>query len=127
MSASNVVNATGEAAVEGVNQFVKLLKDFNVIGFALGVMIGNNAAELANSFIDGIIMPTIQPVLDKVGGENLVLNIGGVQIHLEKFISALIKFFALAVVIYMLMTVGVKITKPVSWVSIRSVADGVKL
>ena len=63
MSASDVVNATGEAAVESVNQFVKILKDFNVIGFALGVMIGNNAAELANSFIDGIIMPTLEPAL----------------------------------------------------------------
>ena len=114
-------------ADEGMNKFIQLIKDFNVIGFALGVLVGNQAAELADAIIDGVIMPTIQPVLDKVGGENLVLNIGGVQIHLEKFISALIKFFALAVVIYMLMTVGVKITKPVSWVSIRSVADGVKL
>ena len=113
-------------ADEGMNKFIQLIKDFNVIGFALGVLVGNQAAELADAIIDGVIMPTIQPVLDKVG-KNSVLNIGGVQIHLEKFISALIKFFALAVVIYMLMTVGVKITKPVSWVSIRSVADGVKL
>jgi len=30
-------------------------------------------------------------------------------------------------IIYSLMSMGVQITKPVSWVSVRSVADGVKL
>lgn len=114
-------------ADEGVNKFVQLIKDFNVIGFALGVLVGNQAADFADAIIDGIIMPTIRPVLDKVGGENLTLNIGGIQIHLEKFISAFIKFISLAIVIYLLMSMGVQITKPVSWVSIRSVADGVKL
>lgn len=114
-------------ADQEVNKFLQLIKDFNVIGFALGVLVGNQAAELADAIIDGIIMPTIQPALDKIGGENLTLNIGGIQIHLQKFIAAFIKFISLAVVIYMLMSVGVTITKPVSWVSVRSVADGVKL
>ena len=114
-------------ADEGVNKFVQLIKDFNVIGFALGVMVGNQAADLADALIEGIIMPTIQPVLNKVGGKDVTLSIGGIVIHLEKFISAFIKFLALAVVIYVLMTMGVQITKPVSWVSIRSVADGVKM
>jgi large-conductance mechanosensitive channel len=127
MSANNVVNATGEAAVEGVNQFVKLLKDFNVIGFALGVMIGNNAAELANSFIDGIIMPTLGPALKRVSGKNMTVNVGGLTFHLEKFFNALMKFFAMALVIFILLQVGVSMTKPVTWVSVRSVADGVSL
>ncbi len=112
---------------EGVNKFLQLIKDFNVIGFALGVMVGNQAADLADAIIQGIIMPTIQPALDKVGGENLTVNIGGIKIHLSKFISAFIKFLALALIIYLLMTVGVSITKPVSWVSIREVAPGVKM
>ena len=127
MSANNVVNATGEAAVEGVNQFVKLLKDFNVIGFALGVMIGNNAAELANSFIDGIIMPTLEPALKRMSGKSMTVNIGGLTFHLEKFFNALMKFFAMALVIFVLLQFGIQMTKPVSWVSVRSVADGVRM
>ena len=114
-------------ADESINNFMTLIKDFNVIGFALGVMVGNQAAEFADAIIQGIIMPTIEPVLSKVGGKNVTLKFGGIVIHLEKFISAIIKFIALAMIIYALMSVGVQITKPVSWVSVRSVADGVKL
>lgn len=114
-------------AEESVNKFMTLIKDFNVIGFALGVMVGNQAADLADAIIQGIIMPTIEPVLNKVGGKDVTVRLGGIVIHLEKFISAFIKFLALAMIIYALMSAGVQITKPVSWVSVRSVADGVKL
>ena len=83
--------------------------------------------DLADAIIQGIIMPTIEPVLNKVGGKDVTVKFGGIVIHLEKFISAFIKFLALAMIIYALMSAGVQITKPVSWVSVRSVADGVKL
>jgi len=127
MSVNKVFNATGDAAVTGVSQFVKLLKDFNVIGFALGVMIGNNAAELANSVIDGIIMPTLGPLLKRASGKNMTINVGGLTFHLEKIFNALMKFFAMAIIIFVLLQVGVTMTKPVTWVSVRSVADGVNL
>ena len=127
MSAGQAVDAGVNAASEGINAFIKLLKDFNVIGFALGVMIGNNAAELANSFIDGIIMPTLEPILKKMSGKHMTLKIGGLTLHLEKFVNALMKFLAMALVIFLLLQFGVKMTKPVTWVSVRSVADGVSL
>lgn len=127
MSAGKVVDATGELAVEGVGKFIKLLKDFNVIGFALGVMIGNNAAELANSFIDGIIMPTLEPLLKRASGKHMTVKIGGLTLHLEKFFKAVMKFLAMALVIFILLQIGVNMTKPVTWVSVRSVADGVSM
>jgi large conductance mechanosensitive channel len=114
-------------ATQGLGKFIQLIQDFNVIGFALGVMIGNNISELANAAIDGIIMPTLKPILDKIQGKNASFELGGIKMDLGKFISALIKFLALAVVIYVMMLGGVNISKPVSWVSVRSVAEGVSL
>lgn len=120
----NTIGAVGEQA----GSFVQLMKDFNVIGFALGVMMANNVAELANSFIDGIIMPTIQPVMDRVTGEEASgIQIGNVNIDLSKFLQSFIKFLALSIVIFMIIQFGFNVTKPVSWVSVRSVAPGVKL
>ena len=117
-------SVTGE-----VGGFVNLLKDFNVIGFALALMMANSVAELANSFIDTVIMPTIQPIMNKVTGEDHdhTIQIGSVFIDLNNFTKALIKFMALAVVIFIIISFGVKITKPISWVSVRSVAPGVSL
>ena len=108
--------------------FMKVLSDFNVIGFALGVLMANAGADLANSVIDGIIMPTLKPAMDRITPEGKTsIRIGGLEINLENLIQAFIRFIALSLVVYMLMKAGVNMTKPTSWVSIRSVAPGVKL
>tara|TARA_B110000971_G_C20024142_1_gene507914 strand:- start:750 stop:1109 length:360 start_codon:yes stop_codon:yes gene_type:complete len=108
--------------------FMKVLGDFNVIGFALGVLMANAGADLANSVIDGIIMPTLKPAMDRItpAGKTSI-RIGGLEIHLENLIQAFIRFMALSLVVYMLMKAGVAMNKPISWVSVRSVAEGVKL
>jgi large-conductance mechanosensitive channel len=124
---SEVANQGANVAAEGVNKFLKLMTDFNVIGFALGIMIGNNVAELANTFIDGIIMPTLEPALKRVGGKKMTIHIGGLTFHLEKFVQAIMKFIGISIVIFLLLQLGINMSKPVGWVSIRSVADGVNL
>ena len=121
-SVGNVVGSTISNVGAEVGSFVNLLRDFNVIGFALALMMANSVAELANSFIDSVIMPTIQ-VLDRVTSEEATsLQIGSFYIDLSTFVKALIKFLALAVVIFVIIQFGVTITKPISWVSVRSVA-----
>ena len=117
-----------EALVDEARGFMKVLGDFNVIGFALGVLMANAGADLANSVIDGIIMPTLKPAMDRITPEGKTsIRIGGLEIHLENLIQAFIRFMALSLVVYMLMKAGIAMNKPVSWVSVRSVAEGVKL
>ena len=131
----NFVDVVGDAAVEttGVvaseaSGLMKVLTDFNVIGFALGVLMANAGKDLANSVIDGVIMPTLKPALDRITPQGkATLRIGSIEINLEKLITALIRFVCLGLVVYLLIKVGVKMNKPTAWVSIRSVADGVSL
>ena len=125
----NVAKATTElitktSAIGGDNmtKFIKLIQDYNVIGFDLGVMVGQNVAELANSFIDGIIMPTLEPIFKKFGGKKMSVEIGGITFHLGKVFQSLLKFLALSVVIYVLLQLGIQLKKPITWVSIRSKA-----
>ena len=127
-SVGNVVGSTISNVGAEVGSFMNLLRDFNVIGFALALMMANSVAELANSFIDSVVMPTIQPLLEKVTSEESTgVQIGNIYIDLSKFVQALIKFLALAVVIFIIIQFGVTIEKPVSWVSVRSLAPGVKM
>ena len=104
-----------------------MLKDFNVVGFVLGLLIANGVAEIAQAFIDGVMMPTLQPALDRMGTKDAQVSVGGFTLHLEKFIQALLKFLALALVIFVLMQVGVKMSRPVQWVRIEQVKSGLKL
>lgn len=127
MSGQEIINNTGKLVEDGVGSFYKVLKDFNVIGFVLGLLIANSVAEIANSFIDGIIMPSIKPLLDRVKSENTDIQIGGLNLHLDKFLNSLLKFLVLALIIFVLLQFGVNMTRPLTWVRVEQIKDGLKL
>ena len=105
------------------NEYINFFSNFNVLGLAIGLMIGSNLKEVAGDFIDGIIMPFIKPLLATVtGGRELKVNIPGtgVQLNLEKVTSSSIKFAALSLIIFLMIQVGIRVKKPVQWVSVRN-------
>ncbi len=127
---SNVAQPLGtlmKHTVSRTDKFLNMMKDFNVIGFALAIIITSNIRELSDAFIDGIILPTIDPFLSKFSNEKSYIKIGPISIQYHKFITALVKFVVLSVLIFIILEFGVNITKPITWVSVRSAAPGVKL
>ena len=44
-------------------EFMKFLKEYGVIGLAIGVIIGSKAGELVKSIVDGLLMPFVDPIL----------------------------------------------------------------
>ena len=114
-------------AKEGVSGLIKVISDFNVIGFALGLIIGQNVSELAKTFINGVIMPTLKPILERLTGSKneFTIEIGGIRIELGEFINALIKFLALSIVIFIMLQFGVSLKKPVQWVKIVDINQGI--
>ena len=119
--AANALTGVEDSISKGTTAFVTLLKDFNVIGFVLGLLMSNSVSDIANSLIDSIIMPTIKPFLDRVSRKNDTIEIGGFILHLEKFINAVIKFIVLSIIIFVFVTMGVTVTKPVNWVKIQEI------
>uniref|UniRef100_A0A6C0KCF0 Large conductance mechanosensitive channel protein n=1 Tax=viral metagenome TaxID=1070528 RepID=A0A6C0KCF0_9ZZZZ len=105
------------------NKYVDFFANFNVLGLAIGLMIGSNLKEVAGDFIDGIIMPFIKPILGTItGGRDLKFKIPGteVELDLDKVTASSIKFGALSVIIFVMLQLGVQIKKPVQWVSVRN-------
>ena len=45
------------------DEFMKFLKEYGVIGLAIGVIIGTKAGELVKSIVDGLLMPIVGMVL----------------------------------------------------------------
>ena len=109
-------------------EYIQFFANFNVLGLAIGLMIGSNLKEVAGDFIDGIIMPFIKPLLKTItGGRDLKFTIPGseVELNLEKVTSSSIKFAALSMIIFIMLQLGIRIKKPVQWVSVRN-WDGMK-
>ncbi len=53
-----------------IGGYVDFLTNFNVIGLAIGFIIGANLKDIANAMISDLIMPFINPVLEKMAGDN---------------------------------------------------------
>jgi large conductance mechanosensitive channel len=77
-------------------EFMKFLKEYGVIGLAIGVIIGSKAGELVKAIVDGLLMPIVGLVLPSGDWQKLV--IGPFQIGLV--LAALVNFVIIALLVF---------------------------
>ena len=78
-------------------EFMKFLKEYGVIGLAIGVIIGSKAGELVKSIVDGLLMPLIGMILPS--GDWQQMTWGPFQIGIV--LAALINFIVVAFIVFM--------------------------
>ena len=112
-----------------MDKYYEFFQTFNVLGLAIGLMIGSNLKDVAGDFIDDVLMPFINPVIanfttkkskGKKGGVIFSVPGSDIEINLERVLASSIKFFALSIIIFFMLQFGVTIKKPVQWVSVRN-------
>ena len=108
-------------------EYMEFVQKFNVLGLAIGLMIGSNLKDVAGDFIDDILMPFVNPVLKQIsngkdGEDGLTFSVPGteIKVKLDKVVASVIKFACLSIIIFGLLKVGVKLKKPTQWVSVRN-------
>ena len=79
-----------------MGEFKAFLKEYGVIGLALGVIIGSKAGELVTSIVDGLLMPIVGMLLPSGDWQKLV--VGPFQIGIV--LGALIKFIIVAYFVF---------------------------
>ena len=115
-----------------LDKYYDFFQTFNVLGLAIGLMIGSNLKDVAGDFIDDVLMPFINPAIamfttkkskGKKGG--VIFSVPGteIEINLERVLASSIKFFALSIIIFFMLQFGIKIKKPTQWVSVRNWKD----
>ncbi len=79
-----------------LQNFFNYLKQKEVISLAIGVMIAANAQILARSFVDDVVTPVLNPIINSVTDfENLedwIVSIGPVKLRMGRFINNMIQF-----------------------------------
>ena len=106
-------------------QYLDFFSKFNVLGLAIGLMIGSNLKDVANDFIDDVLMPFVEPVLQTVSGKKengveFTIPETDITINLKRVIASLTKFMALSVIIFLMLQFGIQLKKPTQWVSVRN-------
>jgi large-conductance mechanosensitive channel len=140
----NVLASPLNVVTKGTNTIEKIMVDFNVIGVALGVLIGNNIVDLVNALNEGVIMPSIQPFLNRLQintgidkeinsnsdtAENEVEDSkGGIKFNFNSLFTPLIKFITISLIVLIFLNLGTSLLDtPSTNVVIIGVEPGVKL
>ena len=81
------------------------------MGLAVAFVMGSATNDLVKSLVNNIIMPLINPLIPKGDWETATLNIGKISLTWGAFLSSLLNFIILAVIIFLVVNKLLKITK----------------
>jgi large conductance mechanosensitive channel len=85
-----------------VEEFTEFLKNYQVIGLAVAVIIGAAAGKMVTAMVNDIIMPVIAVIIPGGDWKTSVLEIGPVKFLVGDFVGAVIDFIVIALVIYLI-------------------------
>ena len=98
-----------------IGEFKEFVSRGNVMDLAVGVIIGGAFQGIVSSLCDDVITPLIQFVIGKATGKTSIeemtaaLNVG--PIAFGNFISAIINFFIMAIIIFCIVKAVNKLTE----------------
>lgn len=91
-----------------VKDFLKFLKEYSVIGIAMGLVIGAAVNTLVQSIVSGLITPFIQLIAPADFLKNLSYKVDGVTFAIGPIINALINFLIVALLFFLFTRVFLK-------------------
>lgn len=83
-----------------ISEFMEFLKEYKVIGLAIAFIIGAAATTLVKSLVGNIVMPVITPFIPGGEWKTAKLIIGPIEISWGAFLSDLIYFIIIALVVF---------------------------
>lgn len=84
-----------------MREFHTFLKEYKVIGLAVGVVIGLAATNLVKATVDNIVMPLLTPFIPGGAWETATWTIGPVVLGWGAFLSAVLNFLIIAWVVFL--------------------------
>ncbi len=104
----NVTTAGANAVKSNLSGFMEFIQEQNVVGLAVGLVLGTSASALVNSLINNVLMPPLGFLLGSADGlRGLVWHMGVTPggematVFYGQFINDMINFLVLAFVIYL--------------------------
>jgi large conductance mechanosensitive channel len=83
-----------------IQEFIQFLKNYQVIGLAIAVVIGGKVNDLVKALVDQIIMPFVGMLVPGGDWRGMVVTLGGARFGIGIFLGALLDFAIVAMVIF---------------------------
>ena len=94
------------------NEFKEFAFRGNVLDMAIGIMIGGAITAIVTSLVNDIFMPALGLLVGKIDFTKLSVTIGDSTIAYGNFITAVIDFLLVAICIFLVLKLLVKMKKP---------------
>jgi len=78
------------------------LKEYSVIGLAIGVIIAQSSKTLIDAIVKGVFTPLIDLLVPGEKFQNLTFKLGGAVFDIGSIIDALLSFFIVLTVLYII-------------------------
>jgi large conductance mechanosensitive channel len=85
-----------------VQEFIKFLKEYQVIGLAIAVIIGGKVNDLVKALVDQIIMPFVGILVPGGDWRAMVFTIGSAKFGIGIFLGSLLDFSIVAAVVFLI-------------------------
>ena len=79
---------------------IDFLKEFKVITVAIGFIMAQAISNLVTSFVENIFMPLLDPLIPNATWETATLSLGPVNLGWGLFLSSVLRFAILFLIIY---------------------------
>ena len=79
---------------------LNFLKEYSVLGLAIGLIIGQASKDLVDSIVGGIFMPIISLIISQESFESLKFVFNGVVFDFGKVISSFLTFLIVMTILY---------------------------
>ncbi len=83
-----------------VQEFIKFLKEYGVVGLAIAVIIGGKVGDLVKAMVDQLIMPFVGIFVPGGDWRTMVFEISGAKFGIGIFLGAFLDFLIVAVVVF---------------------------
>ena len=83
-----------------IKEFVGFLKEYQVIGLAIGVLIGAKVNDLVKSVVDNLIMPLIGFFVPSGNWREIVLEVGGTKFGIGAVLGSVVDFVIVAAIVF---------------------------
>ena len=83
-------------------ELFEFLKKYKVIGLAVAFVISNSSAKLVSAIVNDIIMPIVGVLVPGGTWQSATLTVGPMHFLIGDFVSALLDFLLIALVVFML-------------------------
>jgi large conductance mechanosensitive channel len=84
-----------------IKEFVGFLKEYQVIGLAIAVLIGSKVNELVKSVVDHLVMPILGIFIPSGNWRELAVEIGGAKFGIGAVLGSLVDFAIVAVLVFL--------------------------